>query len=162
MGCAVVLTLPNRERTTAERISHLGFETWLPLINVTRAGRVCCEPLFPRYLFVWIVDAWRAVKNTVGVVDVLRNGEFPGFVPDHTPQRTGILDLRARERNGVIVLESKQRFVSGERVRVETGVMSGQTGLFWGMTGAERCRVLFDMMGQLAPVEVNEVALSAA
>ena len=162
MGCAVVLTQPNRERLAAERVGLLGFDVWLPVTDVVRYGRHFREPLFPRYMFVWITGAWHALLGTVGVANVLRNGDYPAFVPDHTSAGTGILDLRARERGGVIVLPPSERFLPGEGVHVDEGLFAGQCGLYDGMTGPARCRVLFEAMGQCIPVELREADLSAA
>ncbi len=161
MGWAVLLTQPNRERTVEEHARQQEFEVWFPRISPN-------EVLFPRYGFVNITGAWRALLSTLGVSDVLRSGpsdredRAPVFVPSHTPDGNGIEDLRARERNGFIILPPRQRFAQGEPVHVDEGLFVGWSGLYDGMPQEGRAAVLLAAMGQWTRVELNDEALSPA
>jgi hypothetical protein len=60
----VVRSLPKREAFAAERLEDGGFEVFLPLIQTKRAS----TPLFAGYFFIRILDQWRAVNRTLGVL----------------------------------------------------------------------------------------------
>ena len=40
-------------------------------------------PLFPGYLFVRVVDRWRRIDRTMGVIGVVKTGETPARCPDN-------------------------------------------------------------------------------
>ena len=61
---SVARTLPQREAFAAERLIEGGFEVFLPKVKTKRAA----EPLFHNYLFVKIVDRWRAIDRTLGIL----------------------------------------------------------------------------------------------
>ena len=50
-----------------------GFEVFLPLVQTKRAS----TPLFPGYLFARIVDRWRSINTTFGVLCLVRVGDCP-------------------------------------------------------------------------------------
>src|ERR1700685_1046896 len=98
-------TQPNRERTATEHAQDQGHEVWVPRVKNSRTLRL--EPLFPRYVFVQITGAWHHLLSTIGVSNVLRNGDGPAFMPEEG--ELGWTALRARERNSLIVLPPRRR-----------------------------------------------------
>ena len=56
-----------------------GFEVFLPLVQTKRAS----APLFTGYFFCRIVDRWRAINTTFGVLCLVRTGDCPAKCPDH-------------------------------------------------------------------------------
>jgi transcriptional antiterminator RfaH len=76
----VVRSLPKREVFAAERLrmDH-GFEVFLPVVQTQRAS----QPLFSGYFFCRIVDRWRSINSTLGVLGLLRTGDCPARCPDH-------------------------------------------------------------------------------
>ena len=77
---SVVRSLPKREAFAAERLrmDH-GFEVFLPLVQTQRAA----APLFRGYFFCRIVDRWRSINSTFGVLCLVRVGDCPAKCPDH-------------------------------------------------------------------------------
>src|SRR5580704_10508080 len=75
---SVARTLPQREAFAAERLEEAGYEVFLPRIKTRRAS----EPLFHNYVFVKIIDQWRAVDRTLGVLRIIRFGDQPARCPD--------------------------------------------------------------------------------
>ena len=75
----VVRSLPKREAFAAERLrmDH-GFEVFLPLVQTKRAS----APLFRGYFFCRIVDRWRSINSTFGVLCLVRVGDCPARCPD--------------------------------------------------------------------------------
>jgi transcriptional antiterminator RfaH len=56
-----------------------GFEVFLPLVQTKRAT----APLFAGYLFCRIVEQWRSINSTFGVLCLVRVGDCPAKCPDH-------------------------------------------------------------------------------
>jgi transcription termination factor NusG len=74
----VVRSLPKREAFAAERLrmDH-GFEVFLPLVQTKRAS----QPLFSGYFFCRIIDRWRSINSTLGVLCLVRVGDCPARCP---------------------------------------------------------------------------------
>src|SRR5256885_16216745 len=84
----VVHTRPHAEKQAAAHLRNQGFVTYLPCYRKRRshARRVemVSAPLFPRYIFVRADrknTRWWAVCSTVGVTDIVRQGDLPASVP---------------------------------------------------------------------------------
>ena len=75
----VVRSLPQREKFASERLVDGGFEVFLPLVQKKRAP----APLFSGYFFVRIIEQWRAINTTFGVLCLVRVGDCPARCPDH-------------------------------------------------------------------------------
>ena len=147
----VVRSLPKREAFAAERlrVDH-GFEVFLPLVQTKRAS----QPLFPGYLFALIVDRWRSINSTLGVLCLVRTGDCPAKCPDHEIDRLrGLIDghgfVRLPERPGIPV---KRQIAIGAKVKVAAGPFGGMSGLYAGQSTRERERVLLNLLGGQRPV----------
>jgi transcription antitermination factor NusG len=118
-----------------------GFETYRPRIKVDRRA----EPLWPGYLIVKIRVRWWPVRWCPGVVRLLMNGEVPARLADEI-----VNDLKAREHRGFVKLQRYPGVLAkGDKIRVTApGNFTGFTGIFEGMSGQDRQRVLLQMMGQ--------------
>jgi transcriptional antiterminator RfaH len=73
----------------------------------------------------------------------------PARVPDSV-----ISDLRARERNGLIVLSKKPELRRGDRVRITRGPMAERLAIYDGMKSRDRVEVLLAMLGSVQRVEL--------
>src|SRR6185437_9336663 len=120
----VVQTQVNREATAAQNLRRQGYEVYLPryLRRRRHARKVdfAAKPLFPRYMFVAIdmaAQRWRAIQSTFGVARLVCNGDDPALVPD------GVVSaLKAREdERGLIKMDTRPPFASGDKVRVLAG-----------------------------------------
>src|SRR5580704_10131373 len=76
---ACVKTHPQREGFAAERLTERGFETFLPKIEIGRTA----QPLFRSYLFIRVLDRWRAIETTFGVLCLVKFGDAPARCPNH-------------------------------------------------------------------------------
>lgn len=151
---AVVTTFPRSETLALAQLRQQGFVCYAPVERAYRVRNGTRSPylrlLFPRYLFIWVVDQWRSVLGTFGVSRLLMNGERPSRLP------VGWVDgMRSREKNGAVELP-KERFYLGQRVQVARGLFRGQRGLYQGMTSRQREVVLLDALGrvELAPADL--------
>ena len=82
---AVVTTQPKAEHRALNHLEWQGFTAYAPKEKTVRVihGRKVhgWRWLFPRYLFVDIVDQWHVLLSTIGINDVLMTGEAPGISP---------------------------------------------------------------------------------
>ena len=151
MYWACVQTESQREHVAERWLREQRFEVYLPRIRIERhSARAnghglptsATAPLFPAYLFVSIVDRWYSIGSTIGVIDVLRDGEHPAHVPEPI-----ISALKARERDGVVVLETRPAFLRGDRVRIMRGALQGQLAIFQDMKPRQRAEILLSILG---------------
>jgi transcriptional antiterminator RfaH len=143
---AVVRSLPKREAFAAERLSmDHGFEVFLPLVQTKRASL----PLFSGYFFCRIVDRWRSINTTLGVLCLVRVGDCPARCPDRE-----IDSLKAMiDGHGYIKLPDKPSkppprvFVKGAAVKIVGGPFQGVAALHSGMSASEKEILLIAMLG---------------
>ena len=147
MYWSVVNTQPMAERRALWHLEWQGFKCYAPrekIIRIKRGRKVpAARWLFPRYVFVWIVDGWHDLFSTIGVSRVLMTGEVPAKLPERW-----IKEMRAQEHNGLISLP-KHRFRIGQQVQVTSGLLAGQKGLYQGMSSRQREVVLLESLGRV-------------
>jgi transcriptional antiterminator RfaH len=152
---AVAQTSSNRESYVAERIAESGFEIFMPQTRMRINGDSRIVALFPGYLFVRIIDRWRAVTKTAGVLGLIMSGEQPARCPEDEVEA-----IKSQMRNGLVRLPKpapKPRvlpFKLGQAVRIISGSFCGFEAIFDGMSARERELVLLDMLGRKARVEL--------
>jgi transcription termination/antitermination protein NusG len=138
------------------RIERQGFEHYLPMCRPTRRS-LRVQPLFVGYVFIRIIDRWRCLLGTQGVIGLIRSGDSPAVVREEEIDR-----IKAQEaRDGTIILPLT-RFQPGEKVRVLRGPLHDQIGVVHaGMTARQRVAVLFSMFEREVQVELAERDLTA-
>jgi transcriptional antiterminator RfaH len=145
---SVVQTEAQREHMVRLLLMRSGFETYLPRIKVR--SRIAL--LFPAYLFVRIVDRFYPVMWTPHVLRLLMAGDQPAYLPDQI-----IADIRKRERSGFVVLPKQTKILKqGTKIRISNGSFLGHVGVYDGMSGKERARVLLDLLGRKVVVELAQ------
>jgi transcriptional antiterminator RfaH len=156
---AVARTLPNHDRLAAECIAR-SFEIFVPKVR-TRFG---ATPLFPCYLFIRIVDRWRVIERTMGVLSLIKFGDKPAKCPDN---EIALLLARA-DPDGIIRLGprrslngTRSTLAPGATVTVTGGPLAGFDGLYQGQGAHDRERVLLTMLGAQRPVEIAAGLLAA-
>src|SRR5262245_19007847 len=160
----VVQSQPNAENKAVVHLTRQGFMTYLPryLKRRRHARRVDIvpAPLFPRYVFVTIditVQRWRSICSTIGVAQLICNGDVPAAVPDEV-----VTTLKAREDAAGFVRLEPRPFRLGEKIRILEGVFADCLGLYDGTTDRDRVTVLLDLLGRKVRVLVNAEAVAAA
>ena len=149
---SVAQTQPLRERLAIEELEQAGFDVYFPKIRFRQNGRWRITGLFPCYLFVQIHDQWWSARWCRGVVSLLglRDGA-PARLPE-----TVIGEIRRREKNGFVMLDKEKKLKRGQRVRIESGKFSGQFAFYEGQGKHERIKVLMEMLGGFAVVELGQ------
>jgi transcriptional antiterminator RfaH len=112
-------------------------------------------PLFPGYLFLWVVSGWWNARWSAGVRRLVMDGLVPARVPDRV-----IAEIRSRERAALIELP-KLRLEPGMRVKVLQGPLQGQIGLLAALRPHERVLVLLQLLGGQQRVELARSAIEA-
>ena len=137
---------PHRERLALHCLEASGFTTYFPRIRdqCVRNGRKIERrpPLFPGYAFVLIHLQWHAARWSVGVLNLIMNGDAPAHVADSI-----IAEIRGRERGGLFELPRREKFRTGEVVRVTHGPFADHVGLFAGMRPRQRVEILLQLLG---------------
>ena len=149
----VVRSLPRREAFAAERVGALGFEVFLPRVQTKRAS----EPLFRGYFFTRIVEQWRAINTTLGVLCLVRTGDCPTRCPDNEIERLkSMIDghgyIRLPDRPSTPV---KRTIAIGSKVKITGGPFGGMSGLYAGQSTRERELVLLNVLGSQRPVAIS-------
>jgi transcriptional antiterminator RfaH len=153
---AVARTAPNRERLAYENVALRGYEIFVPRIRTRIGGQWKTTPLFVNYLFVRIVDRWRAIERSPGIISLVKFGETPARCPDEEVGRL----LERSDRDGIIRLpprplqSARHVFAPGATVAIADGPFRGFDGIYAGMSGQEREIVLITLLGRQTPVAV--------
>jgi transcriptional antiterminator RfaH len=161
----VAQTYPRAEAKAAAHLQRQGFPTYLPryLKRRCHARRVetVAAPLFPRYVFVAVdmaTQRWRSIQSTIGVMQLVCNGEEPAAIGSRI-----IGDLKSRESDfGFIQFDQRQRYRSGDKLRVIDGVFCDSLGLFEAITDNERVTILLDLLGRKVRVMLGAEFVTAA
>ena len=129
-----------------------GFEVFLPLVQTKRAS----QPLFSGYFFCRIVDRWRAINTTFGVLCLVRTGDCPAKCPDHEiDSLKAMIDGHGFVRlPEVLATPARRKIAIGAKVRVTGGAFGGMSGLYAGQSTRERELVLLNLLGGQRPVSI--------
>ena len=161
----VAKTKAQRESWAAENVARQGFDFYIPKTEPTKKPkqrRRFLKPqcLFPRYIFVKTNGRWRFLLSTYGVMGVVMQGQQPAVMPSQA-----IIELKAREgTDGLIMLPkaSEFRFNNGDKVRVNSGMFSGYTGIYEHHKPDDRASILLEFLGRRTRVLIGEASLEAA
>src|ERR1700674_1287007 len=95
----VVRTQSRAEEKAMQHLTNQGFAAYLPRyrrrVRHARRNEIVLRPLFPGYLFVHLDPnrcRWRSINGTVGVHEILANGDTPLAVLDRI-----IEEIKGRE-----------------------------------------------------------------
>lgn len=160
----VVETKPHAERIAAENLARQGFESYLPRYLKRRSHARKVEhvpaPLFPRYLFVTFDEnaQWRPISSTIGVLRLICRGDSPLPLPGRV-----VDEIRAREaEDGLVRIAETPAFRAGDRVRVASGPLEDQVGLFRCADDQKRVILLLDIMGRQVVLRMAADQVEAA
>lgn len=155
---------PRQEAVAQTHLDRQGYQTYLPLISERRfirgRWRRIVEPMFSRYLFIRLDasrDNWAPIRSTVGVSGLVRFGTSPARVPISL-----VRELQSRAESDGVFRPRDHQWVKGERVQIVDGPLAGYEAAYEARTGAERVKVLMDVVGHYTVVELSEHQLARA
>ena len=150
----------NREGWLKSSLNSLGVEVYYPYVSILRRGKPLMEALFPTYLFCHIeVDSpqWWSLRYAPGLDCFL--GEKGRPVPlaketlDYLRKR---VDIRNSGGSEELEIELSDLQTNGiKNFKVLDKVFRAK------MSGRQRCRVFFQAIGSLSPVDFNGVHAGA-
>lgn len=148
---SVAQTESQREGVAANFLKQNSYEIYLPRVVAKTGARERVVPLFPTYLFVRIEQHWWSIKRTIGVLRVLMADDRPAVIDDKI-----VRAIQRREGdNGLVRLPKPPGIRRGQSVVIRgSGSFAGRVGLFDGMQGTDRVRVLLNLMGRSVPVSL--------
>jgi transcriptional antiterminator RfaH len=162
MPYAVVMTKPNHEAIAATNLQRQGFDFYYPKFLQKNSKNPILKPqikpLFPRYIFVFIGQAWRPLNGTRGISYVLMGEEGPQLIPDK------IIELiKSREdKSGLFQLTQPPKFTLGAKVKTQEGPLAGLSLIYEGMAGPDRAKILVELLGRAVRATLEEKLLTAA
>jgi transcriptional antiterminator RfaH len=152
---AVVRSKPRQERRAANNLQAQGYETLLPLQNVTvRRSKKLVDmsvPLFPGYLFVQMSEhCSRSILSTFGVSQLI-TGE--GGKPKKIDPK--IIDEITKHCDGTGHYSNPAFLEPGENVKLVRGPFESAIAKVQSLQSEERLWVFLELMGQSVKVSVS-------
>jgi transcriptional antiterminator RfaH len=145
MNWIIVQCEAQREHVVRLLLMRLGFQSYLPRIKIRKR----IKPLFPTYLFVQSNDRFYPILWTPHVIRLLWAGDQPAKLDDRI-----IAELKKREIGGFVKLPKPMRLKRGQQIKVVRGFFADRIGIYDGMSGKERERVLLDLLGRQVRLEL--------
>ena len=151
---------PNSHRLAERNLHRQGFESFLPLHEVTKHkyNRYVSDlrPLFPGYMFVALDPEngpWRQINCTIGVSKLVSFGGQPSSVPLDL-----ISGLMAR-CSSVGKLLPPNQLNKGDALQLLTGPFANYIAKVETIDADQRVWVLMELMGRVTPisVEINQL-----
>jgi transcriptional antiterminator RfaH len=159
----IVQFKPNSHKIAVRNLQRQGFETFLPMHEITRRTVVKFEtvtrPLFAGYIFVACdpeAAPWQQINSTYGVSRML---SFAEEGPKPMPAAL-IAGLRARfDSVGKVML--LENFEAGQSVEMHSGPFARFIATVEQMASDARVWVLLDFMGKETRVQVDRQQIQA-
>ena len=152
----LILIKPNSHRLAERNLHRQGFESFLPLHEVTKHkyNRYVSDlrPLFPGYMFVAFdpeSGPWRQINCTIGVSKLVSFGGQPSPIPFDL-----ISGLMARCSSGGKLLPPKQ-LKKGDSVQLLTGPFANYIANIETIDAEQRIWVLMELMGRITRMSVD-------
>ena len=146
----VVCVQSNREKKTYERLSALGFESFLPLQEETRRwsdrSKKVQRVVIPMVVFARIAPSERISVLRLPSVSrfmVLRGESAPAIIPDAQMERFRFMLDYSEEA----ICMNYSPLARGKKVRVIKGPLTGLVGELVALDGKSKIAVRLDMLG---------------
>ena len=147
---------PNSHRLAVRNLHRQGFETFLPMQEITRrkASRFISDlkPLFPGYMFVSVkseLAPWRTINSTIGVSKLV---SFEGKPKPLPLQLISSLMLRCDASGSLLPPKSLS---AGDSVEMLNGPFASFIAAVDTIDPEQRIWVLMDFMGQKTRIQMS-------
>lgn len=159
----VVHAQPGCEERAGTHLATQGYTVFCPcfrkIVRHARKNSYKLAALFPGYLFVKLDlsrDRWRSINGTRGVIRLLALGDSPQPAPAGVVEELQI----QTDRHGGFMLA--QALSIGQQVRIAEGPLANLVGTLQRLDGADRVRVLLDLLGRSVPATLQGGMLDSA
>jgi len=150
----LIYSKPQQERVALENLLRQRYDVYLPLLRRRNNRRaIVTEPLFLRYLFIFLCDEtddWGPIRSTHGVMRIIRFGQTPARVPTDFVET-----LRAQETGEGVHVVAEPGYRPGDSVRIAEGSMAGYDAVFAARASKERVLLLLNIAGKEARVQLR-------
>ena len=154
----LIYSKPKEEKLAKEHLERQGYETYLPLVlgRIKKRGRTqrSINPIFPRYLFIYLsdeTDDWGPIRSTIGVSNLVKFGMAPAKVPENL-----IIRLKENEADeGYHDLPSK-KLKKGDQILIIEGPFEGYEATLFSQNAEDRVVVLLNIAEKYIKVQLNQ------
>ena len=154
----LIQSKPRGENLAKENLERQGYEVYLPLVlgRKKQRGRTIrsIQPMFPRYLFIYLsdqTDDWGPIRSTTGVLNLVYFGIKPAKLPEHL-----IIGLKESENSsGYHDLPNKE-LTPGNEVLIAEGPFEGYVATLFKQDSDNRVVVLLKIAENYVKVELNQ------
>jgi transcriptional antiterminator RfaH len=117
------------------------------------------EPLFPRYLFIWLDGAvnWMPIRSTLGVTSLVRFGAEPARVPESVVQA-----IEDGERATMASASAPRALSAGDAVAIVEGPFAGLRAVYDMPEGEQRAFVFIEMLSKAVRLAMDVSAQPAS
>lgn len=155
MPWGLCLTEHHAEARAARELDRIGARTILAKYRDQYRHKLL---LFPRYLFVDLVDHWRQITRTNYVQRLFTSDEKPCIIPDQY-----MTELQAKMRpDGTIEIDTLERFHIGQRVQIIRGAFRDLIANYDGLNSKLHETALLDFLGRKVKMEFQPGDLASA
>jgi transcription antitermination factor NusG len=162
---ACVYTQPQAERWAKTNLELVGYRVWFPTRIVMQRDPVIPtklnpaeRPLFPRYGFIAFDHrdtSWSPIRDTPGVVDLVRCGSLPAYTNATVVER-----LQAVQELAATPQPETSQWAPGVPCSPATGAFAGHPAVVVEVRG-ERAEIAMLLFGELRRVLVDVRCLVA-
>jgi len=151
---------PNSHHQAAKNLKRQGFETFLPLTDITsrKASQFvnATRPLFPGYMFIAFNRTnteWHKINNTYGVSRLVTFNSILKSIP------TALIDNLMNRYDLSGKLMPMQKLKKGDKVKVLNGPFANFIATVETYETDQRIWVLMDLMGRKSKIQAQSDAI---
>ena len=154
----LIYSKPKEEKLAKEHLDRQGYETYLPLVlgRIKKRGRTqrSIQPMFPRYLFIYLsdqTDDWGPIRSTIGVSNLVKFGMAPAKVPENL-----IIRLKENEADEGYHYLPSQKLKKGDQILIIEGPFEGYEATLFSQNAEDRVVVLLNIAEKYIKVQLNQ------
>ena len=160
----LVYTKPKQECRASQNLINQGLKVFLPQLFITGRDKhkknTIVEPMFPRYLFVWLnleQDNWHSIRSTKGVSHLVIFGDHPAIIPKDVIK---LLTTYCSEEGIVNQDQLSKKFNKGDLVYIDDGLLAGKEAIFLHQNNKKRVTLLLNLVHKATKIEISLDRLS--
>ena len=154
---------PNSHHQAAKNLKRQGFETFLPLTDMTsrKASQFVntTRPLFPGYMFITFNRAnteWHKINNTYGVSRLVTFNSILKSIP------TALIDNLMKRYDLSGKLMPMQKLKKGDKVKVLNGPFANFIATVETYETDQRIWILMDLMGRKSKIQTQSDTIQSS
>jgi transcriptional antiterminator RfaH len=154
----LIYSKPREEKLAQEHLERQGYEIYLPLIlgRIRKRGRTekSIQPMFPRYLFIYLsdrTDNWGPIRSTIGVSNLVKFGINAAKLPEDL-----IIKLKENEENKGFHDLPDAKLKCGDNLIIAEGPFEGYEATLFSKNAHDRVTVLLKITEKHIKIVLNQ------